>query len=199
MLGMQMRKIQVGIGPLLWSGDLTNGLIWEWRLSPHGGFMYASPRSTKNFRVRQLIFILGGPLVDALVLWTTYQAILFFFGGLVAAVNQSAAGLIATILFWCVAISAVAGLLPLKFWLGKQTLWTDGYWLLRLTTTSRARLASLAFNPDWKKALELFQSNLPDGLGPSPSVQVDHNPNVIQIFQEQREHLTSQLLPKAER
>lgn len=161
LLNFELRKIQVGIGPRLWSHSLAKGLRWEWRAWPQGGFVFATPRERKGFRAQQTLFVGAGPLVDGFILWLGYQLIVDTFGGLAAAFAHSAGGLMASVLFWWTAMSTVGGLVPHRFWICHQRMWTDGYLLLRLWTTSNDRAAELALNLDWKQALELLQSAYP--------------------------------------
>lgn len=153
-VNMKLEKIQVGVGPVLWSRRSANGFIWQWRAWPYGGFTFAVPQTTKAFRIRQFLFVAGGPLMDVIFLSLTYQMITRFFGGLGEAWTHSPAGLVISVLFCRHAIEAGHGLFPLKFCLGNQQTWTDGYWLVRLLTGSSAAMRQLAEGSDWMRALE---------------------------------------------
>jgi Peptidase family M50 len=160
LLGMELRKIQIGVGPLLWSRLLGNGLLCEWRAWLRGGFMHATHRNTtKRFRVRQFVFVAAGPLTDLFILWSTYQLITYAFGSLGAAFTQSACGLLVSSLFWWTAFSAVQGLIPYITLMNDRTLWTDGYWLFRLLAGLKAGFPQGAYDSGWKKVLELMASD----------------------------------------
>ena len=196
LLGLDLRKIQVGVGPLLWSHTLASGVFCEWRFSPEGGFVLASHRSTESFKARQSLFVTAGPLADILILWCSHRIITRAFGGLGAAFTHSSGGLIVFALFWWTAMSAVTGLVPLKVWMGHRRVWSDGYWLLRLWTASKEGMKELASNPEWRAALELLRASRPDGKvivvepeGPGS------RPGSSLTFQQQQAQLASRLLP----
>ena len=196
LLGFDLRKIQVGTGPLLWSHSFANGLLWEWRAWSQGGFVLATQRNIKGFRVRQSLFIAAGPLVDLVVLWLSYQLITRVFGGLRMASVESAGGLIASVLFWWMALSAVGGLVPHKVWMGHHKLWTDGYWLLKLWTGSHAHLVELARRSDWRGLLELLESD-PSRKVISPDAGTRKLPAHLadpRAFHEQQARLSLRLL-----
>src|SRR4029079_10539642 len=67
-VGLRQRKVQVGVGPLIWSRLFRNGLVFEWRMFPRGGWVLALPVSDKDLRIRQLLFISAGPLMDGLLI-----------------------------------------------------------------------------------------------------------------------------------
>ena len=161
LLHSDLRKMQVGIGPVLWSRSFENGLKCEWRARPLGGYMLATHRGSDGFRFRQSIFVLGGPIADLILLLGSYQLILRAFGGLEAAFVGSASGLVAVALFWWTASSAVGGLVPFKFWMEDRRVWTDGYWLFLLWTSARDQIAKLAVSCDWRRGLEMLKHDLP--------------------------------------
>jgi hypothetical protein len=132
LLGMRRSKIQVGAGPLLFGHSSGKGLTWEWRLWPQLGLVYAHQIGLSGFKWRQLGFVAGGPVVDACLIWASYALIVRNFGRLVTAFTQSAAGVVAFILFWLTATSAFNGLIPHRVHFGMQKIYTDGYWLFRL-------------------------------------------------------------------
>lgn len=150
------RRIQIGVGPLIWSGSFANGLLCEWRAWPQGGFVVAPDWKTKGFRLRQSLFIAAGPLADALILWATYQLSAHAFGGLGAAFAHGSSGFMVVSFFWLTALSAAGGLIPHTVRIGHQKMWNDGYLLLRLWTGS-ARFPQLAYNSNWQEALEGLQ------------------------------------------
>jgi len=147
------RRIQVGVGPLIWSGSFANGLLCEWRAWPQGGFVHAPDWKTKGFRLRQSLCITAGPLTDVLILWATYQLSAHVFGGLGAAFAHGSGGFIVVSFFWLTALSALGGLVPHTVRIGHQKLWTDGYLLLGLWT-GNARFPQLAYDSNWQEALE---------------------------------------------
>jgi hypothetical protein len=190
LVGFDLRKIQVGMGPLLWSRSFAGGLLSEWRAWPQTGFLFATPRKTEGFRARQSLFVAGGPLANVMVLWAAYQLVARVFGGFVAAFGQGPGGLMVCALFWWMALATVGGLMPHKMWLNRHEIWNDGYWLVRLWTGSRADLTELARRSNWREYLDLLQSDSPRSVAPlEPS-----NPVALQ---EQRALLSSRLLRKA--
>jgi Zn-dependent protease len=189
LVGFDLRKIQVGMGPVLWSRSFANGLLSEWRVWPQVGFMFATPRKTEGFRARQSFFVAGGPLANLIILLATYQLIMHVFGGVVAALGQGPGGLMAFALFWWMALATVGGLIPHKIRLDRQEIWNDGYWLLRLWTGFGADVTELARNSNWREYLDLLQSDGPRGVVPL-------EPSSSRTLQEQRELLSSRLLRK---
>jgi Peptidase family M50 len=189
------RKIQVGVGPLIWSGYLANGLLWEWRAWPQGGLVIAPDWKTKGFRLRQSLFTAAGPLADVFVLWATYQLSAHVFGGLGAAFAHGSSGFMVFSFFWLTALSTVGGLVPHTVRIGHQKMWNDGYLLLRLWTGG-VRFPQLAYNSDWEGLLERLQvadsrSVIPLEAGERelPAHQADPL-----TFHEQRVLLSSRLL-----
>ena len=160
LLGSDLRKIQVGIGPLLWSRSLENGLRCEWRLRPLGGYLLATHRGSEAFRIRQSVVVAGGPIADFILLFVSYRLITRAFGGLDTAFAGSRIGLFAVAFFWWTAFSAIGGLVPLRIWMGDRRMWTDGYWLLRLWTASRERIAEFAVSHDWRRGLEMLENDI---------------------------------------
>jgi hypothetical protein len=197
-LRFAMRKIQVGVGPRLWACSFANGLLCELRAWPHGGFVFATPRSSRNFRARQFLFVAAGPLTDALILWSAYQLILYSFGGLAAAFVHGAGGLIASVLFWFTAMSAVGGLIPQTVWIGGNKLRSDGYLLFQLCISSHVGPAGFPLNPNWKEALELFQSSSPQTAFLDTGSFCAGEPSACsKAFRQQQARLGSRLLPAA--
>lgn len=189
------RRIQVGVGPLIWSGSFANGLLCEWRAWPQGGFVLAPDWKTKGFRLRQSLFIAAGPLADVLIIWATYQLCAHVFGGLGAAFAHGSSGFMVVSFFWLTALSAVNGLVPHTVQIGHQKTWTDGYLLLGLWT-GRARFPQLAYNSSWQEALERLQDVNPRSVTSLEAVERElpaHRPGAI-TFHEQRALLSSPLL-----
>jgi hypothetical protein len=189
------RRIQVGVGPLIWSGSFANGLLCEWRAWPHGGFVLAPDWKTKGFRLRQSLFVAAGPLTDALILWATYQLSAHVFGGLGAAFAHGTSGFMVFSFFWLTALSAVGGLVPRTVRIAHQKMWTDGYLLLRLWTGS-ARFPQLAYNSNWQEPLERLQVANPRSVT-SPEAgepQLPAHQTGPVTFREQRSLLGSRLL-----
>jgi|GEM_PF-3394789 len=196
LLRLSPQKIQVGVGPLIWSRAFANGLLCEWRAWPHGGLVLARPaRRATGFRTRQSLFIAAGPLTDLLVLWTAYQVILLSFGGLRALFFHGPGGFVFFGVFCVAALTAFGGVIPRQGRLGHTTVWTDGYVFLRLLTGSSLTYPELAYDSKWQGPLEMLASDgsrsalLPDAverkLLDSPAA-----------FHEQRTRLSSRLLRK---
>jgi hypothetical protein len=156
LLRFELRKVQIGLGPRLWSRSFANGLRLEWCAWSLGGFMLAHNPDTKHFRLRQSLFVAAGPLMDAVVVWCGYKFIVS--AGYSSAFPQSAGGVVACVVFLWTAVSALGGWIPRKTWLGNQKVWTDGYWLWLLWTASNKRLAQLIAQMKWRHALESLQS-----------------------------------------
>jgi hypothetical protein len=198
LLALELRKIQVGVGPLLWSHTFANGLRSEWRARPQGGYLFATHSKTDGYRARQSLFVAAGPIADLIILWSAYQLITHAFGGLAAASIQGPGELTAFLLFWWTALSAVGGLVPQMMWVGHCRMWTDGYWLLRLLTGSNAQITEFARSSDWRARLDLLQSESSQTSNP-PGVGGGELPGHLAgstAFHEQRELLSSRLLRK---
>jgi hypothetical protein len=189
------RRIQIGVGPLIWSGSFGNGLLCEWRAWPQGGFVVAPDLRTKGFRLRQSFFVAAGPLADVLILWATYQISAHVFGGLGAAFLHSSGGFMVVSFFSLTAVSAVGGLVPRAVRIGHQKMWNDGYLLLRLLT-GRARFPQLAYNSNWQEALEGLQVANPRNVIPQEAGEreLPSNQAGSATFHEQRSLLGSCLL-----
>lgn len=187
-LKMKLQKFQVGAGPLIWSHRSPNGFVWEWRMWPYGGFTFAVPATTSGFRMRQFIFVAGGPFMDVLFLSLLYQVIARAFGGLGEAWTHGPCGIVLAIGFWRHAIAAGHGLVPLSFWVDNQPTWTDGYWIVRLLTGSRTAIEQLASATQMIEWLNLSPSDM------GPKGQTPEGSDNLPSFEEQKAVLNSQLL-----
>jgi hypothetical protein len=201
-LGLNLQKIQVGVGDLLWGRTLSTGLRCEWRASPRRGLVIATQRHSAGFRVRQWLFVAGGPLVDAFVVWSGYIFLTRVFGQLGAAFRDGANGVTLSALFCLIALSAIGNLVPHTVWLGNQKVWTDGYWLFRLLTTSRERIEELIFNDYYKTTLELLRTVHAQGSRPAkavPNTPKQSGPHPVSTFRDQKARLASRLRPGVDR
>jgi hypothetical protein len=152
---MQPHKVQIGTGALFWAHLFGGALRWEWRLWPQLGLVFVDDNRLPGFKRRWLVFIVAGPLVDALIVWAGYSLILQIFGSLMAAFIQSVIGAVGVILFWETAISAINGLIPHRIHLGPQHLYTDGYWLFHLCLLSNAKAQEFVRRKRWEQLEEL--------------------------------------------
>lgn len=194
LVNMKLGKMQVGVGPVLWSRCSAGGFIWQWRVWPYGGFTFAVPQTTKEFRIRQLLFVAGGPLMDVIFLCFVYWIITRFFGGLREAWQNGPFGSVISVLFCRHAIEAGHGLIPLRFCLGNQQTWTDGFWIVRLLTGSKATIRQLAEGPNWAKALESLQQDSEGRLFQKKAPEETERSADLPGFSEQQEVLGSRLL-----
>jgi hypothetical protein len=189
------RKIQVGVGPPVWSRAFANGLLCEWRAWPHGGFVLVPDRRTEGFRIRQFLFIAAGPLTDFVILWSAYQVMQRAFGGLVELFLHGPGGLLFFSLFWLTVLSALGGLIPRQTLLGPQRVWTDGYLLLQLWTGSSLVSPGPSYHSNWREPLALLGSD-----GARSAISSDESPARRAgplVFQEQRALLNSRLLRRS--
>ncbi len=133
LLRMEPATLRVGVGPKLQDRLGRSGLRWEWRLRPTGGWVEAFHPDESGFRGRQFRFVLGGPLVDALLIGALWM-ILRPAGGpsIPPGAAPSAARAVAWVLFGVLALSAVIGLVPHRTFIDNRTLYSDGWWLLRV-------------------------------------------------------------------
>lgn len=197
LMRFHLRKMQIGIGPRLWSYSFANGLRFEWRAWSLGGLMIATDPATKNFRLRQFFCVAAGPLSDLMILWAGYKLIAS--GVLGSDLLDSAGGrVLGLILFWA-ALSLLGGAIPRTAWLGDRKVWTDGYWLWLLLRASDKRLATLAAQIKWHDALASFQSNeRPSWLVWKPLPAAPVNPAAsLETFRQQHIRLSSSLLRQA--
>jgi hypothetical protein len=187
-------KIQVGTGPLLWSHSFKSGLLFEWRASIRAGFVVALPRTDRRVRLRQFLFVIGGPAADLLLILAGYKLITHLYGGLSAGFENGTVGFVIVVLFWFTAWSAFSGLIPHKIRINARELWTDGYWILRICFAPNASRQEWALYFSRQKALEILKSES------TPPVVIESkvlgNPPPIEAFREQRTRLTSFLLGK---
>lgn len=152
---IQPLKIQIGTGPLVWSRTSRGALRWEWRLWPQIGFVLAHNKPGRGFKWRQIVFVAAGPFMDALMIYTSYKAILHAFGGLFDAFTENAFGVGIVILFWLTLASAINGLIPHRIHLGAQHLYTDGYWLFHLCFLSNEKAQEFVKRKQWEQLEEL--------------------------------------------
>jgi len=196
-VGLNRRRLQVGAGPLIWSRLFRSGFLFEWRIFARGGWVLALPASEKNLRIRQLLFIGAGPVIDFVLICALCFGLTKLCGSLTAAFTYGVTGIIVFMLFWWTVISAVSGLIPHRVNIGGRKLWTDGYWILLLCTASIRRIKDAIRGFDSQMALEFLRAN----SIPLPAIdgQNGRNPDAapaIQQFHQQRTRLAARLRPK---
>lgn len=148
----RLRKMQVGIGPRIWSWSFANGLRFEWRAWSLGGYVMATNPAAKNFRGRQFLFVAAGPLSNVILLWAGYN--LMVSEALGPAFRDSACGLVLGLILLWTGITLIGDVIPRTAWLAGRKVRTDGYWLWLLLTGSDKRLATLSGQMRWQHALE---------------------------------------------
>jgi hypothetical protein len=184
---MDLRKLQVGTGSVLYSGALPGGLRLQICVRPHGGFMSATPRTNRWFRTRYSIFVAGGPLADFIFLYAAYQIIARVFGGLAVGFVDSPTGFVLSLFFCWHAVTTISGLIPRKVLIDGRAHWTDGYWLLRLLTGKHLPFAVY----DWRTALQVLETHYGNSR---PSQPASETVSKAPGFSEQRVRLKSPLL-----
>jgi len=194
-LGFELRKMQVGVGTPVYCHSFGNGFRLEWRFWPSGGFMLATSPSPKNFRVRQFLYVAGGPFMDAVVLLIAYQ--LIFGGGLSPApLDGPGAPFLLSFLGW-LAMSFLGNLIPQTVSISGQPMWSDAQWLWMLCTKSRQRIVESLAQVHWEYARELFRFDEAQqflDFEPCPGVPVNAALS-REAFQSQSLRLRSRLLP----
>ena len=126
--GLRVFGIEIGHGRTV-ADFRFGGLRWQFRAFPFGGFAHANSRTSDFYRLRQSFFILGGPAVNALLVFVSVAAFREQenFNGLI---TESLAP--ATMLFFANATLLVYSLVPHKGWTSYGELPNDGL-LLWLT------------------------------------------------------------------
>ena len=75
LVGFRVFRIEIGSGRILWAWKLW-GFRWIIHALPMGGFAYAAARSARAFRIRQIIFVLGGPVSNGLLVVALFPYLL---------------------------------------------------------------------------------------------------------------------------
>ena len=202
-LRFSLWKIQVGTGPTLWRHAFGIGLVAEWRLWPGGGFVSAQPRGDTRPRLRQLLFVGAGPVSNFLLLVGVFCLIKMEFGSVFAAFRAGPGGVLLGALLWCVIGSTITGLLPITVTIGKMTLWSDGYLLLRLCAGPAGENPSLNVGYDPSEALKLLLNGpawkeVPDASAAEVSCEQPFGAKISELEQ-LRARLASPLLPRQRR
>ena len=76
MAGFRVFGVEIGKGRIVYE-FFFGGLLWRIRTLPFGGCAYGAPRSADLYRIRNLIFVLGGPLVNAILLCVAISLLRF--------------------------------------------------------------------------------------------------------------------------
>lgn len=160
-LSFRFRALYVGTGPLLASIPLARGQL-IWRMCPSGGFVNAFDSRHRNRRLRQTIFIAGGPIMDALVLLVSYRLITMTWGNFGLAFAHSTGSFVASILFFWVLFIAIGGVIPQTVMIGERKLKTDGALLVRTWLAPKGAVGFTG-DPSWLEALPLLQSAAGNG------------------------------------
>jgi Peptidase family M50 len=196
LMRFRLRKMQVGVGRLLWSCSFANGMRFEWRAWSLGGMMVATDPATRNFRLRHFIHVAAGPVSDIVILWAGYN--LFVSDVFGPAIRNSPGGFVAGFVLLCTVFSVLGNVIPRKGWLDDRRVRTDGYWLWLLLTASDKRLASLAGQMRWCDALETGAfGELPPWFIPAALPVASTDPGAsLDTFRRQHRRLSSNLLPR---
>ena len=192
-VGLRQYKLQVGDGPLIWSRLFSSGVLFEWRMFARGGWVLALPGSDRKLRLRQLMFVAAGPLVDVLLIFVLFRGLTIAFGSLTAAFGYGVVGIVTFTMFWWTVISAVSGLIPHQVDIGSRRLWTDGYWILRLCVGRSGFMENRLFCFDTAEALSLLEG---EDVNRSHTAEFppSNGSHAEAVFREQRRLLTSRLL-----
>jgi Zn-dependent protease len=199
-VGFQMRRLQVGTGPLLLAWSPTGRFWCEWRLLPRGGFVASTPPGISALRIRYSIIVAAGPLTDAIILWLGYRLIANSYGSVGDSFLQGGGAVAGALFLWTLG-SAFTGLLPIRPWVGHRRSYTDGYLLLRLWAARSQRIAEWGSISDWRDALEFLRSTEAKPLEMAKAKEsATTDVQDYRSFQEQRSRLSSRpLRPSAQK
>lgn len=136
-VGMRATRLIVGSGPVLWSGHIGR-LTIEWRPFPASGRAAAHPRSDHQPIWRQVTYISGGIIANAICALLAW-GILHGWGH---ALSRSLYEIV-NLAMWVNAGSAVGNLIPYTARLGQAKLPTDGKRLLTLVRGREAPSSSI--------------------------------------------------------
>lgn len=158
LLGADLLALRVGAGPTLRRGRTRTGLAWEWRLWPTSGFALAVHPQAAGFRVRQFLFIAGGPLVDGLLIWALWSALPqpegTWLGGRAFA-NSAGFGVVKFLLI-AVTLSAAEGLVPHRVHLDDGVAHSDGWWLWKIAFLPAGQIRAWVFDQTWARVGHLW-------------------------------------------
>jgi peptidase M50-like protein len=155
-LGFNLRALHAGTGPLLYAKTLRTGMRIVWRAWPLGGFAFATDPRGKNLRLRQSLFVAGGPLMDGAILFVGYRLGTQTWGSLGEAFTRNAGSLVAGALLLHVCAAALTGIVPHTVWIGGRRLHTDGWLLLRPWLAPKG-VIGFSGDPSWLDALRLLR------------------------------------------
>jgi hypothetical protein len=164
-LGFNLRGIQGGTGPLLYAATWRKGVRFVWRTWPLGGLALATDPRRKHLRLRQSLFVAGGPLMDSAILFAGYILITKTYGSFGSAFTRNAGSFVAAAVLVHVGAAALGGLIPHTVWIGGRRLHTDG-WLLLRTWLAPKGVIGFSGDSSWMNALQL----LPAAAANKPSL-----------------------------
>ncbi len=67
LVGFRVFGIEIGKGRVI-SEFFFGGLHWQFRAIPFGGCVHGAPRDTRQYRLKESVFVLGGPLANVALL-----------------------------------------------------------------------------------------------------------------------------------
>jgi Peptidase family M50 len=152
-LGFRLRALHVGTGPLLYASAGRAQVRLVWRVWPLCGFAFATDPKGRSPRLRQSLFVAGGPLMDAAILFAGYRLIVQGCGSLGEAWTHSAGTFVAAALLMRVGVAALSGLVPHKAWIDGRSVRTDGALLLQ-TWLAPKGVVGFTGDPSWNDALQ---------------------------------------------
>ena len=131
-VGMTPVKLQVGTGPIVFSGRWRGGMFFDWRLWPGGGLMETFYFPEKGHRWRYWLMILGGPIANVILLsmYTYWQ---FDRAGRWPEFGELGPGglVLMTLAVWT-ALITIVNFVPFNARVGDRIVPTDGWQLLTI-------------------------------------------------------------------
>jgi tetratricopeptide (TPR) repeat protein len=143
--GLRVFGIEIGFGRYVadfWLG----GLRWQFRALPFGGFAYAAPRTTAYYRLRNSVFILGGPLVNLMLVALSIGSTFDGEKRLYEALSQGLSPV--AVLFFANAGLLLYSVCPAEFTTARGKIANDALLLWRTWRTSKSEIekASLVWH-----------------------------------------------------
>jgi tetratricopeptide (TPR) repeat protein len=148
LLGLRVERVVIGVGPLLKTFVLC-GVPVDIHALPLGGLTYPEVRDEPTARMKRVVVIAAGPLVELLLLWAALR-----FGGDIALAEQWSQGLAPTTAFIVACIlGLIANVLPMRASTHAGVMGNDGAQLLWLLFSRRIPVREMA----WAGAVQRAQ------------------------------------------
>jgi hypothetical protein len=151
LMGLYLVEVRIGDGPKLCTFRI-GGIDWHFFAVPYAGWVAGFPKSANHYRIRQLIFILGGPLASLILAVSVFA---LTFPGAFGLGTSPEMNLVTWVLTYVAILEVVWSLWPRKVRLYGMETGSDGFLLWQLRYAA-APVNAIAVGLHWRASQALL-------------------------------------------